>query len=122
MTTREIVLQYFECVNTGRWEEYIGLFANDVVMDEQLAGHLVGIGEVRRGIEGLRTAPRFKNNLVDMVVEGDRAMARWHIDADFGDGKTVDARGVNYYEIANGKITYFANYHDSRPFDRVLGK
>ena len=117
MSTREIILKYFESVNTGQWEDYISLFADDVVMDEQIAGHLVGIDEVRKGIEGLRTARRFNNNLVDMVVEGDLAMARWHISADFGDGRLVEARGVNYYKIVDGKIAYFANYHDTKPFD-----
>jgi ketosteroid isomerase-like protein len=119
---RQTVLKYFEYVNAGAWEDYLQLFADDVVMDEQLAGHLVGIDEVRKGIAGLRTAPHFQNSLVDMVVEGEIAMARWHIDADFGEGRLVDARGVNYFRIVSGKIVYFANYHDTRPFDVLFAQ
>jgi len=121
MNTRQIVEKYFESVNSGQWEDYISLFADDPVMDEQIAGHLVGIEEVRRGIEGLRSAPRFNNSLIDMVVEGDSAMARWRISADFGNGRIVEAQGVNYYRIADGKIAYFANYHDTKPFDVLFG-
>lgn len=122
MTIKEIVTKYFEYVNSAQWDNYISLFDDNVIMDEQLGGHLEGIEEVNKGIEGLRNSPGFKNYLVDMVVDGDVAMARWHIQADFGPEKQVEARGVNYFVIKDEKIVRFANYHDTKPFDVLFNK
>ena len=120
MDTREIVTRYFDAVNDGRWDDYLSLFADDVVMDEQLGGHIEGIQAVAQAIEGLRGNPNFHNWPIDSVVEGDRAMARWHIETLGPKGEKIDAYGVNYYQIKDGKIAYFANYHDSRPFKSIL--
>lgn len=122
METRELITKYFDYVNSGQWDNYLGLFADDVIMDEQLSGHLEGKKAVAAGIEGLRHAVKFENHLLDMVVEGDRAMARWHIIAIPAPGINIEAFGVNYFEIKNGKIARFANYHDTAPFAAILGK
>jgi ketosteroid isomerase-like protein len=118
MNTREVVTKYFEYVNAGKWDDYLTLFDDHVVMDEQLMGHLEGIEAVRHGIEALRNAPKFQNHPLEMVVEGDKAMAVWHIEA-IGPTGPIDAKGANYYEIKNGKIVRFANYHDTAPFKGV---
>jgi ketosteroid isomerase-like protein len=114
--TREIVTRYFEYVNSGRWDDYLTLFADDVVMDEQLLGHLEGVDQVRKGIEGLRGNPDFRNRPSEIVVEGDRAMARWHISSPLPNGKQLELDGANFYRIKDGKIVYFANFHDTAPF------
>jgi len=119
MNTREIVTKYFEYVNAGRWDDYLSLFDDNVVMDEQLMGHLEGIEAVRQGIEALRQSPKFQNHPLEIVVEGDRAMAIWHIEAVGPGGAPIDAKGANYYKIANGKIAVFQNYHDTAPFQSV---
>lgn len=121
MNTREVVTKYFEYVNAGRWDDYLTLFADKVVMDEQLMGHLEGIEAVRQGIEALRHAPKFQNHPLEMVVEGDRAMVIWHIEATGPGGVPIDAKGVNYFKIRNGKIVVFQNYHDTAPFRSVTG-
>jgi ketosteroid isomerase-like protein len=120
MDTREVVTKYFEYVNAGRWDDYLSLFDDNVVMDEQLMGHLEGIEAVRHGIEALRQAPKFQNHPLEMVVEGDRAMVIWHIETVGPGGVPIDAKGVNYYRIANGKIVTFQNYHDTAPFKPIL--
>ena len=116
MDTREIVQDYFDCVNSGRWDDYLGLFADDIVMDEQMLGHLEGLERLRAGIEGLRSQPDFRNRLREVVVDGDRAMAIWHITAPQPGGRVLEVDGVNCYHIKNGKIVYFANFHDTAPF------
>jgi ketosteroid isomerase-like protein len=121
MNTREIVTKYFEYVNAGRWDDYLKLFDDKVVMDEQLMGHLEGIEAVKQGIESLRNAPKFQNHPLEIVVEGDRAMAIWHLETTAPGGVSIDAKGANYYKIANGKIVVFQNYHDTAPFKPVLG-
>jgi steroid delta-isomerase-like uncharacterized protein len=122
MNTREIVTKYFELVNAGRWDEYLDLFAEDVVMDEQILGHVEGRAHLAQGIENLRRAPKFQNHALEIVVEGDRAMAVWHIEAIPAPGVSLDLKGANYYRIEKGKIAYFSNYHDTAPFAPILGK
>jgi ketosteroid isomerase-like protein len=120
MDTRQVVTKYFEYVNTARWDDWLALFDENIVMDEQLGGHIEGIAALSKSIEGLRTSPKFKNHPVKMVVEGNRAMVVWHIETAGPKGERIEADGANYYEVKNGKIKYFANYHDSKPFKPIL--
>jgi ketosteroid isomerase-like protein len=122
MDTREIVELYFNFVNKHDWEGYLSLFAEDVVMDEQLMGHMEGIDAVRKGIEVLRNNPGFRNEPREIVVEGNRAMALWHITAPLPDGSKIEADGANFYRIKSGKIAYFTNRHDPNPFHAVTGR
>ena len=120
ISTREVVTKYFEAVNAGKWDEYLSLFADDIVMDEQLMGHIEGIKTVRDSIEGLRKAKKFKNLPVEIVVEGDKAMVQWHIETLGPNNEPIEAKGVNFYRIRDGKIEYFANFHDTKPFEPIL--
>lgn len=122
MDTKQVVSNYFNYINTQQWDKYMELFADDVIMDEQIMGHLESRQAVAEGIENLKNAPRFENHLVDMVVEGNRAMARWHIIAEPAPDVHIECDGVNYYEVENGKIVRFANYHDTAPFAAILRK
>jgi ketosteroid isomerase-like protein len=122
VSTRDIINQYFEYVNSGRWDEYLSLFADDIVMDEQILGHVEGISQLRAGIEGLRNNPDFRNHPREIVVEGDRAMVVWHIVAPQPDGSKLELDGANFYRIRNGKIVYFSNYHDTAPFKAIGNK
>jgi ketosteroid isomerase-like protein len=120
MDTRQIVTKYFECVNSGRWDDWLALFADDIVMDEQLGGHLEGIKALAKSIEGLRGSTNFRNHPRTFFVDGNTAAVIWHIETVGPKGERIEADGVNYYEIKKGKIAYFRNYHDSRPFKSIL--
>ena len=120
MNTREIVTKYFEYVNAGKWDDYLDLFDENVVMDEQLMGHMEGKATLAHGIEALKNSPKFQNHPQEMVVEGDEAMVIWHIETVGPKGEPIDAKGVNYFKVANGKIAYFSNYHDTAPFKPIL--
>jgi ketosteroid isomerase-like protein len=122
MDSREVVTKYFEFVNNGQWDSYLGLFDNNIVMDEQLMGHIEGISHLKESIEVLRNAPKFQNHPLEIVVDGDKAMAIWHIEAVGPGGAPIDAKGANFYKIRNGKITYFSNFHDTVPFRAVAGR
>jgi len=84
-------------------------------MDEQLLGHIEGKAALSKGIEGLRNNPDFHNVPLEMVIEGNRAMVVCHLTTPYGK-KKVDIKLANYYKIKNGKIIYFANFHDTAPF------
>ena len=51
MTIREIVEKYYDCANRGAWDECLTLISDNVVFDDQLAGHFAGD---RRSAQGDR--------------------------------------------------------------------
>jgi ketosteroid isomerase-like protein len=115
--TRGVVKQYFDSVNAGDWDTWLTLFDDNVVMDEQLAGHVEGKEVLRGAVSALKKGySRFRNHPVEVVVEGDKAMVLWRIEAANAKGVPINASGVNYFRVRNGKITYMANFHDTVPF------
>lgn len=118
MSAKEVVIKYFECVNSGRWDDYLDLFADDIVMEEQLLGHIEGKEALAKGIEGLRDNPDFRNFPLEIVAEDDKVMATWNIKSPKPDGSTLDLKGANFYKIKDGKIVYFANFHDTAVFNK----
>lgn len=123
MGTREVVEKYYETVNAGDWATWLTLFKDDVVIDEQLAGHVEGI-EVLRGAVGVmeKGYSKFLNNLKHIVVEGDTACVVSHISAANAAGEPIEANVANYFELKDGKISYMANFHDSVPFGPFMNQ
>jgi len=117
MDTREVVTKYFDSVNKGDWDTWLTLFDDNVVMDEQLAGHVEGIDILRGAVGALKKGySKFQNTPLEVVVEGDRAMIVWQIDAANAAGVPITAKGANFFIVKNGKIVYMANFHDTVPF------
>ncbi len=49
-------------------------------------------------------------------------MAIAHISAPVPGGSRLEVDVANFYRIRNGKISYFANYHDTVPFQAVASR
>lgn len=123
MNTREIVDKYYATVNAGDWDSWLTLFDDNVVIDEQLAGHVEGIGILRGAIDGMKTGySKFFNRPKRVVVDGDQACVVSHIEAANAKGVPIDAEVANYFKIENGKIAYMANFHDTVPFGPFLNQ
>lgn len=117
MNTRDLIKKYFDSVNEGDWDTWLDLFDENVIMDEQLAGHLEGASTLRGAVGALKKGySKFHNTPLEVVVEGTRAMVMWHIEAANTKGVPIDAKGVNFFKTKNGKIVYMANFHDTVPF------
>jgi len=123
--TREVVNAYYRCVNASDWETWLTLFSDDVVGDEQLAGHFAGIDVLKGAVDAIRKGyAKFKMYPVRVVVEGDAACVLWRNDSTNASGVPIGypkepARqviGANYFQIQNGKIVYMRTVHDSLPF------
>jgi ketosteroid isomerase-like protein len=129
MTTAEVVEKYYDCINSKNWTEWIGLFSEDVVRDEQLAGHYVGIDALRGAVTAISEAySLFIMTPVRTVIDGGAAcvVLNCHAKNSKGvplgyreDGKLTSRQviGVNYFQVQNGKIVYLRTIHDSVPFN-----
>jgi ketosteroid isomerase-like protein len=121
MNTREVVGRYYELANAGDWDMWCDLFTADLVMDEQLAGHIEGRETLRgmmKGFPGMYA--KFQNQPRHIVVDGDQAAVVSHISAITPSGEAVEAEVVNYFRLDAGLISYMANFHDTVPFRVVL--
>jgi ketosteroid isomerase-like protein len=116
-TTQDVIDAYYQTVNAGDWDMWLTLFADDIKMDEQLAGPVSGIKTLRDGVGGLKKGySKFQMHPLHTVIEGDNATVIWHCVAANAAGVPIDAKGANYFEIKGGVITYMANFHDTVPF------
>lgn len=123
MNTREVVDKYYELANAGAWEPWCDLFSSDTVIDEQLAGHIEGKETLRQMMGGFPAMYRsFMNKPVHVIVAGDEAAVVSRISAVTGNGTPIEAGVCNYFRIADDRIVYMANYHDTAPFVSVLSR
>lgn len=116
LTTKEIITNYFEYVNSRQWDKWLDLFDENVILDGQLFGHIEGKTKLAEVIVALRSNEHFRNYPLEVVVEGDKAMVVWNEKNSKSDGTPIDLKGANLYKIRNGKIVYFSNFHDTTDF------
>jgi len=115
--TRQIIDTYYDSVNRGDWNTWLTLFQENVVIDEQLAGHVEGLDILRGAVGGLEKGySKFQNVPKHIVVNGNEACVVSHISAANAAGVPIEANVANYFRIDNGKIAYMANFHDTVPF------
>jgi ketosteroid isomerase-like protein len=131
METREVIEAYYDCVNRGDWEQWLTLFSDDVVGDEQLAGHFAGIDVLRGAIDAISNGYRiFRMHPQRIVVEGEAACVVWRCEAQNASGTPIaypdqpdrQVIGANYFQLQNGKIVYMRTMHDSLPFQPFINQ
>ncbi len=117
MDARAVLDRYYELANAGDWDRWCDLFHPDMVMDEQLAGHIEGRERLRSMMRGMADSyALFANKPRHVLVDGDQAAVVSHISARTASGQPIEADVMNYFRIEDGLITYLANFHDSAPF------
>jgi len=118
-----ILQKYYEHANDGNWDASCDLFADDQVMDEQLAGHIEGLPTLRSMMAGMGASyAKFQNVPKHMFVSGNEGAAVSHISAlaaKYPD-EQIEAEVMNYFQFKDGKISYMSNFHDSKPFEPFL--
>jgi ketosteroid isomerase-like protein len=125
MDNREVIDQYYRCVNSGKWDDWLTLFTEDVKGDEQLAGHFEGIAVLKGAVDAISKGYRpFRMRPLTIVVEGDDACVIWRCESKNANGVPIayptdpdrPVVGVNHFQIRDGKIAYMRTVHDSLPF------
>lgn len=123
MENHETIRKYYEYANAGLWKDWCDLFTDDMVMDEQLAGRIVGLATLRPMMDGMGQAyAKFQNVLKSMVVEGNEGAVVSHISAAASKypNEPIEADVMNFFRFRDGKISYMRNVHDSKPFAPFL--
>ena len=123
MKSREILDKYYEYANAGDWDAWCNLFAENMVMDEQLAGRIEGLATLRSMMAGMGQAyAKFQNVAKYVLVDGDQGAVLSHISARAAKypDEPIEADVMNYFRFENGKIAYMQNVHDSKPFEPFL--
>jgi len=124
-TTREVVDTYYKCVNGDDWTTWLTLFAEDVVGDEQLAGHFKGISVLNDAVTTISTGYKpFRMWPQETIIDGEEACVIWKNESKNANGVPVayptdpdrPVIGANYFRVRDGKITYMRTIHDSLPF------
>jgi ketosteroid isomerase-like protein len=117
MDTRTVIDRYYETVNAGDWDAWLTLFADDVAVDEQLAGHVEGVKVLAGAVDVMKRGySKFLMLPEHSVIEGDQAAVMWHCQAANATGVPIDVRGANYFRVEIGKIVYMSNFHDKGAF------
>jgi ketosteroid isomerase-like protein len=120
MDTREVIESYYKYANAQDRADWLALFDPDIVLHEQLAGHVVGIDALTQLIGTLDAAyPNFRAVPQHVVIEGNEACVIEHIVTGTASGAAIEVRAANYFRVANGKITYCTNIHDTGPFAKA---
>lgn len=123
MSTKDLIEKYYASANAGDWQTWLSLFDKNIVMDEQLAGHVEGISVLEGAIGGIeRGYSKFQNNPQHIVINGDEACVVSHVSAANASGVLIEANVANYFRFKDGKIAYMANFHDTRPFDPFVNQ
>lgn len=122
-SNREIIDLYYQYANAGNWDAWCDLFDEDMVMDEQLAGHIEKLSTLRPMMAGMSKAySKFQNVPKHIIVNGEEGAVVSHISAANAAGVPIEADVMNYFRFKNGKIVYMANFHDSKPFEPFLNQ
>lgn len=118
-----VVQRYYQLANDGDWAGWTDLFADDQVMDEQMAGHVEGQEALRQMMKGFpATYTSFQNVPRQIVVQDEQAAVVSHISATTPRGEAIEADAANYFRIADGRIAYMANFHDTAPFKEARSR
>ena len=116
-TSSEVIGLYYTYANAGDWDSWCGLFTDDTVMDEQLAGHIEGQDTLREMMKGFPAMySSFQNKPRKVITSGDEGAVVSHISAVNAAGKSIEAEVMNYFQLAGDKISYMSNFHDTMPF------
>lgn len=117
-SSKEIIGKYYENAAANNWDAWITFFDDNVIMDYQLTGPLVGIETIKIFAQKMKDGYyAWSIKPVHIIAEENMVSVIWKIDAETSDGISISVKGNNFYHIENGKIVRATNFHDTVPFE-----
>ena len=130
--TRTVVRSYFEALGRANRNAQTDWYADDA------SGRIYGVigpagkAEMRSFFHDLFDAfPDFKLEILDLVVDDDRAAVRWRVTGTFNGsrsfqglaptGKQVDITGIGIFRFSGGKVVESWDNFDQLGLMRQLG-
>ena len=130
--TRSVVRSYFEALGRRDRNAQTDWYAEDA------SGRIYGVigpagkAEMRAFFHDLFDAfPDFEMQILDLVVEDDRAVVRWRVTGSFTGtkpfqgllptGKAADIEGCDMVWVRDGKVARIEAYYDTASMARQLG-
>lgn len=130
--TRSVVRSYFEALGNRDRNAQTEWYAEDA--SARIYGVIgpAGKAEMRAFFHDLFDAfPDFTLQILDLVVEDDRAVVRWHVTGSFSGtkpfqgllptGKSIDLEGCDMAWVKDGKLARIEAYYDTASMARQLG-
>jgi hypothetical protein len=108
-TAREVAGAYVRAWLAGDVEAAMGYIAEDIVCQAP-PGVITGATGYRQFLEPFASA-LISSELIDVLGDDDHAAAVYTVDTPFA----RDFRGMEYYTVANGKITRAISVFDTGP-------
>jgi glyoxylase-like metal-dependent hydrolase (beta-lactamase superfamily II)/predicted ester cyclase len=130
--TAKVAKRYFDAVAAKDLDEMVACWKTGAVDRIVGQGDLVAPGGVRAWFDELFCAiPDWRFEVLDMVVEGDRAVVRWHATGTFTGpgwfqgfaptGGRIDLEGSDMVTVEDGLLTANHAYTDGMTIARHLG-
>jgi len=130
--TRTVARSYFEALGRADRNAQTDWYADDA------SGHIYGVigpagkGEMRSFFHDLFNAfPDFRLEILDLVVDDDRAAVRWRATGTFNGsrsfqgleptGKHIEIEGCDMVWVKDGKIARIEAYYDTASMARQVG-
>ena len=114
---REVIGQYYQYVNAGDWDGWLTLMDDNLVVDEQIDGHVEGKSNILGiGDHFKKVYSKFLMHPQHIIVQGGQGAVIWENESANAAGVPISAIGCNYFQVKDGKITYMRTIHDTVPF------
>lgn len=116
----EAIYRFMEAEAVQDWDTVFSLISPDSVSYTS-SGIVRGHEEMHQyNAAFMKTFPKSRRTILDIVADGDRAVYRWRCEATLQDGRTASWEAVSWAHMKDGQITESWIYLDSGDIQRQL--
>jgi ketosteroid isomerase-like protein len=120
-STRVVLDRFYAAYTSGDLEGMLAMMADDVIVTFIGHGTFHGKAAARPYMSWAGTQlPRLDFRVLHKIVDGDRAAVVWDETGATKRGDVWEAKGVDVYRIAGGKVAEITVYSDTEKMARLL--
>jgi uncharacterized protein (TIGR02246 family) len=121
--TRAVIDRFYRAYLGGNLEGMLAVIADDAVVTFAGHGTFRGKAEIRPYMEwGGQQLPELHFNVLNKIVDGERAAVNWDETGRTKRGDAWDAIGCDVYRVVNGKIVELTVYGDTEKMARLMDR